>query len=180
IPVFVFLTEICNNIKMPGPYIMIEKGLLLLQYLLMDINPESFYYETDCIAFDGLYENSINEYIEKYKNIGHNISLRNFCYPVKKDKNIKLREDEEHFNGMLSGFRSKIETYFAELGNIFQRFNGKMKIRITDKKIYNLQLKLAVVLLNIKYFQELFPISNVNHYGKWRITNFEYTFKDKK
>lgn len=33
IPVYVFLTEICNNIKMPGPYVMAEKGLLLIQYL---------------------------------------------------------------------------------------------------------------------------------------------------
>lgn len=307
IPVFVFLTEICANIKIPGPYIMIEKSLLLIQYLLtgythrememyipessffkiyeslfiknydflekwlnekmkvcfsspllrllcakkfnpdifnnvtlmldghhnriiyqdinldkkelyswklknnglntqfiidvnriciyiseslpcklntddnmlLDINLDSFYYETDCIAFDGLYENSIKEYIEKYKSIGYNISLYNFCFPIKKDKNVLMTKDERVFNEMLGGFRSKIETYFAELGNIFNRFNGKTKIRITDKKIYNLQLKLAIVLLNIKYFQELFPIANVNHYGKWRIENFEYNFKNK-
>ncbi|KAI7860652.1 hypothetical protein BDC45DRAFT_421496, partial [Circinella umbellata] len=174
IPVFVFLTEICSNIKMPGPYFMIEKGLLLIQYLLTGYTHNSFYYETDCIAFDGLYENSIKEYIEKYKNIGYNISLYNFCYPIKKDKNILLTKDEKDFNEMLGGFRSKIEAYFAELGNIFNRFNGKIKIRITDKKIYNIQLKLAVTLLNIKYFYELFPVGDINHYSKWRIDDFEY------
>lgn len=148
--------------------------------MFLDINLDSFYYETDCIAFDGLYENSVNEYIEKYKAIGYNISSYNFCYPIKKDKNILLTKDEKDFNDMLGGLRSKIETYFAELGNIFHRFNGKTRVRITDNKIYNIQLKLAIVLLNIKYFNELFPINNINHYGKWRMENFEYSFKNEK
>lgn len=141
--------------------------------MFLDINPDLFYYETDCIAFDGLYENSVHEYIEKYKTIGYNISLHNFCYPIKKDKNILLKDDEKDFNDMLGGFRSKIETYFAELGNIFNRFNGKMKVRITDNKIYNIQLKLAIVLLNLKYFSELFPINNVGtmENGEWKISN---------
>lgn len=147
--------------------------------MFLDINPDTFYYETDCIAFDGLYENTVKEYIEKYKAIGYNISLHNFCYPIKKDKKIKLKDDEKLFNEMLGGLRSKIESYFAELGNIFNRFNGKQRVRITDKRIYNIQLRLAIVLLNIKYFYEMFPINNTNHFGKWRIDNFEYIFKHK-
>lgn len=148
--------------------------------MLLDINPDGFYSETDCFCFDGVYDNTVGEYIEKYKSIGYNISLNNFCYPIKKDKNIKLTDDEIAFNGMLSGLRSKIETYFAELGNIFVKFNGKTKVRITDKKIYNIQLKLAIILLNIKYFSELFPIELNSHYGKWKLDNFDFHFKNQK
>lgn len=142
--------------------------------MLMDINLDQFYSETDCICFDGLYENTINEYVEKYKNIGYNITIHNFCFPIKKDKNIKLTKDEEYFNENLSGLRSVIESYFAELGNIFKRFNGQNKVRITDKKTYNIQLRLAIVLLNIKYFTDIFPIEKNNHYEKWISDDFDY------
>lgn len=302
IPVYIFLTDLCNNIKLPGPYIMLDKALLLVQHLLtgytasemelyipetsfyrlyeslyiknyeylekwidnklkfcfsspllrllcakkfnpdllnnvtlfldghhnrivyqdinldkselyswklkknglntqmmidinkmciyisdslpcknnnddkmfLGINADDYYNETDCICFDGLYENTVKEYIEKFKNIGYNISLHNFCYPIKKDKNVKLTNDEETFNETLGGLRSTIETYFAELGNIFIKFNGKHKVRVTDKKIYNIQLKLAIVLLNIKYFTCLFNIESNYHYGKWKNDSFNY------
>lgn len=146
--------------------------------MLLNINLNNFYNETDCICFDGLYENTIKEYIDKYKNTGYNISLRNFCYPIRKDRNIKLTNDEEKFNHILGGLRSKIESYFAELGSIFTRFSGQCKIRITDKKIYNIQLKLAIVLLNIKYFNDLFQIEDNNHYNKWRLENFDYSYSE--
>lgn len=144
--------------------------------MFLGINLDIFFNETDCILFDGLYENTVNEYIDKYKSIGYNIGLHNFCFPIKKDKNTKLLEDEEKFNKISGGLRSKIETYFAELGSIFTRFSGQTKIRITDKKIYNIQLKLAVVLLNIKYFKELFHIEEVDHYNKWKMHNFDYSY----
>lgn len=35
--------------------------------MLLNINLNNFYNETDCICFDGLYENTIKEYIDKYK-----------------------------------------------------------------------------------------------------------------
>lgn len=146
--------------------------------MLLNLNPDYYFNETDCVCFDGLYENTINEYIEKYKNIGYNMSLDNFCFPIKKDKNIKLTNDEELYNGTLGGFRSKIETYFADLGNIFKRFSGQNKVKITDKKIYNIQLKLAIVLLNIKHFTNIFKVDNIYHYGKWRTENFNYKFNN--
>lgn len=143
--------------------------------MFLNINLNSFYSETDCICFDGLYENTLNEFIDKYKNIGYNISLQNFCFPIKKAKNVDMLEDEIKFNDILGGFRSKIESYFAELGSVFKRFSGQTKIRITESKIYNIQLKLAVVLLNIKYFKELFNLEEVNHYNKWKIDSFDYS-----
>jgi stringent starvation protein B len=146
--------------------------------MFLNINLNNFYSETDCICFDGLYENTLDEFIDKYKNIGYNISLQNFCFPIKKTKNIDLLEDEIKFNDILGGFRSKIESYFAELGSVFKRFSGQTKVRITESKIYNIQLKLAIVLLNIKYFKELFNLEEVNHYNKWRIDNFDYSYSN--
>lgn len=217
ISTFVFLTDLCSNIKLPGPYVTMDKALILLEHLLngksinememyipstsfyklyqslyinnyeilenwidekmlLDININKFYNEVDCICFDGLYENTVKEFIEKFNNIGFNICLKNFCYPIKKDKGIELSIDERKFNEELGGFRSIIEKYFAELGNIFIRFNGQTKVRITDNKTYNIQLKLAVVLLNIKYFTELFGIGENIHYSKWKDNNFDYYY----
>jgi hypothetical protein len=146
--------------------------------MLLDININKFYNEIDCICFDGLYENTVKEFIEKFNNIGFNISLKNFCYPIKKDKGVELTIDEKKFNEELGGLRSKIEKYFAELGSIFKRFSGQNKIRITDNKTYNIQLKLAIVLLNIKYFTELFGIEENSHYNKWTNDNFDYYYKN--
>jgi hypothetical protein len=146
--------------------------------MFLGINLNNFYSETDCICFDGLYENTLEEFIDKYKNIGYNIDLHNFCFPIKKTKNIDLSEDEIKFNDILGGFRSTIESYFAELGSVFKRFSGQTKIRITESKIYNIQLKLAIVLLNIKYFKELFNLEEVNHYNKWKIHNFDYSYSN--
>jgi hypothetical protein len=142
--------------------------------MLLNININKFYYETDCICFDGLYENTVEEFILKYSNIGYNISIKNFCFPIKKDKKIDLTIDEANYNEQLGSFRSKIESYFAELSSIFKRFDPQNKIRITDHNLYNIQLKLACVLLNIKYFTELFGISENNHYNKWKLDNFSY------
>lgn len=148
--------------------------------MLLDININKFYNEIDCICFDGLYENTVKEFIEKFNNIGFNISLKNFCYPIKKDKGIELTIDEKKFNEELGGFRSKIETYFAELGTIFKRFNGQNKVRITDNKTYNIQLKLAIVLLNIKYFTDLFGIVENMHHSKWKDNNVDYYYVQNK
>jgi hypothetical protein len=148
--------------------------------MLLDININKFYNEVDCICFDGLYENTVKEFIEKFSNIGFNICLKNFCYPIKKDKGIELTIDERKFNEELGGFRSKIEKYFAELGSIFIRFNGQTKVRITDNKTYNIQLKLAVVLLNIKYFTDLFGIDENIHYSKWKDNNSDYYYPQNK
>lgn len=142
--------------------------------MFLNININKFYYETDCMCFDGLYENTVEEFILKYSNIGYNISIKNFCFPIRKNKNINLPIDEANYNEQLGSFRSKIETYFAELSSIFKRFDPQNKIRITDHNLYNLQLKLSCVLLNIKYFTELFGIAENNHYNKWRLNKFGY------
>jgi hypothetical protein len=142
--------------------------------MFLNVKINRFFNETDCICFDGLYENTVHEVIEKYENVGYNISINNFCFPIRKDKNVNLSNDEADYNEQLGSFRSKIEKYFAELSSIFKRFNPQNKIRITDKNTYNIQLKLACVLLNMKYFTNIFKVEDNNHYNKWRQCNFDY------
>ncbi|KAI9302702.1 hypothetical protein BJ944DRAFT_166756 [Cunninghamella echinulata] len=115
--------------------------------MFLDININKFYNEVDCICFDGLYDNTVKEFIDKFSNIGYNISLKNFCFPIKKDKGINLSIDEKKFNEEL------------------------------DNKTYNIQLKLSIVLLNIKYFTEFFGIEENNHYNKWKELEFDYHHK---
>ncbi|CAO3633716.1 unnamed protein product [Cunninghamella echinulata] len=55
--------------------------------------------------------------------------------------------------------RSKIGSYFAELWSILSRFSGQI-----------------VVLLNIKYFKNLFQLNDYSHHNKWRLENFDYIF----
>ncbi|KAI8970799.1 hypothetical protein BDB01DRAFT_731371, partial [Pilobolus umbonatus] len=80
--------------------------------MFLDIELNKFYKDTDCICFDGLYENTVHEVIEKYQNNGLSITINNFCYPIKKDKNIDLALDELNYNKQLGSFRSSIESYF--------------------------------------------------------------------
>ena len=45
-----------------------------------NLNLNDFMHITDCIAFDGLYENTIDEVIDKYQNIGLNITVNNCLF----------------------------------------------------------------------------------------------------
>ncbi len=143
--------------------------------MFLNLKLNTFFRNGDCICFDGLYQNTVDEIIEKYNNVGFDISIDNFTFPIRKDRGIKLALDEENYNSQLGSFRSRIETYFATLGKIFKRFDAQQKIRITDNELYNLQLKLACVLLNIKTFSELFSMEdNNNLFEKWREDGFDY------
>jgi hypothetical protein len=146
--------------------------------MFLDIKLNKFLKDTDCICFDGLYENTVNEVIDKYQNIGLPISINNFCFPIKKEKEIDLKLDEKNYNKQLSSFRSTIETYFANFGKKFKRFDAQHKIRITDNNLYNIQLKLAIVLLNIKEFTNIANINESEYHKKWVEENYNFMFLD--
>ncbi|KAI9492764.1 hypothetical protein BDB00DRAFT_764739 [Zychaea mexicana] len=144
--------------------------------IFLDVALNKFYKDTDCICFDGLYENTVNEVIEKYNNAGLSITINNFCYPIKKDKNVNIELDELNYNKQLGSFRSSIESYFANFGERFKRFNALHKVRITDNELYNVQLKLAIALSNIKEFTVLANIKETNYYKKWMDADYDYIF----
>lgn len=143
-----------------------------------DVRIKSFLSLSDCLCFDGLYENTLKEIIEKNNANGFDIDIKNFAYPIKKQKNIYLNDDEELYNNQLSGYRSGIESYFAELGRTFERFNAKKNVRITDSDIYNIQLKLACLFLNFKKMEILSNIKLSNIHKKWLNDGMNYDSKN--
>lgn len=145
-----------------------------------NINLMKFFKLTDCLCYDGLYENVLDEILKKYNNVGLHITENNFCFPIKKEKNIDLDVDELNFNKQLGSYRSTIETFFAKFSNIFKRFSYKANARITKEKTYNIQIKLALVLFNIKNFVENNNIEEKSYYKLWMEKDFDFfdTIKD--
>ena len=141
---------------------------------ISNVNLNSFFKLTDCLVFDGIYENVINEVITKYNNIGLDISLDNFCFPIRKEKNIPLDLDELNFNKQLSGYRSTIEAFFGNFSNTFSRFGPRANVRITKERTFNIQLKLSCLLFNIKKFVELNKIDEKSYYKLWMEENFDF------
>ncbi|KAI8967334.1 hypothetical protein BDB01DRAFT_733943 [Pilobolus umbonatus] len=107
-----------------------------------NIKLNEFFKLTDCMCFDGLYNNVLNEIIVKYNNIGLNISQKHFCYPIKKEKNKDLDYDQLNFNNQLG--------------------------------TYNIQLKLSIVLYNIKHFVKINKIEEKDYYKLWLDDNFDF------
>lgn len=139
-----------------------------------NVKLNNFFKYGDCLCFDGLYTNTLYVVIDKYNNIDFNINEDNFIFPIKKQKNISLNNDEEIFNNQLGGYRSRIESYFSEVSKTFKRFDPHKNIRVTKLKTYNLQLKLACLLLNIKKFVELGNIEPNLLHKKWEDHNFDF------
>lgn len=141
---------------------------------ISNVNLNRFFKLTDCLVFDGIYENVVNEVITKYNNIGLSISLDNFCFPIRKEKNIPLDLDENNFNKQLGSYRSTIETFFATFSNTFSRFGPRANVRITKERTFNVQIKLACLLYNIKHFVELNKIEEKSYYKLWMDENFDF------
>lgn len=146
---------------------------------LDNINFNKFFKHSDCICFDGLYENTLNELIDKYNNIGLHMTINNFCFPIKKDKNIELERDEALFNKNLGSFRSRIESYFSSLSKTFKRLDAQNNVRVTKIDTYNTQLRLCCVLLNIKKFYDInknVQELNNNYFKLWFEKDFDFFY----
>lgn len=139
-----------------------------------NIDFSKFFSIYDNICFDGLYENTLLETVEKYGQANIEMDLSNFTYPIKKDKNIDLEENEEKFNKYCGGFRSTVETYFSYLGKVFKRFHGQTNVRVTKFKTYNIQLRLACLLLNLKTFSEISNLVIPEKCYSWTRKSFDY------
>ena len=137
--------------------------------MLMKMKLEKHIHKLDCVGLDGGYTLHLNKLIES-----SDLNLGNFCHPIRKPKGINLTNDEVKFNKLFGSYRSRIESTFGELGSTFQRFNNQAVIRICDGENFNLQLKLASLLLNIKKFVDLGKIQTQPHHLLWMQTEFDY------
>ena len=105
----------------------------------------------DCLLLDGLYLQYIGDLVELNKKENGDIKYHNFCCPIRKQRNIEFSVEETKYNKKHGSFRSAIETKFAQISNIFKRFSHKKITRVSDGKIFGLQLKFCCLLLNIKF-----------------------------
>ncbi|KAI7849443.1 hypothetical protein BDC45DRAFT_427087, partial [Circinella umbellata] len=176
IPVFFFLVKIFNKYDYKGPYIFMEKGLLILYHLITgnsfrdmeDFIPSSSFHE----IYKQFWDDNKNELNRLFTELLENI---NFMFPIRKNKNEELTDDEILYNETFGSFRSKIENYFGILGNKFKRFNNNERnCKITDIKTYNIQLKLVLLLLNIKKFVDIYNIPIKPNHILWSNENFNY------
>ncbi|KAI9469325.1 hypothetical protein BDB00DRAFT_777134, partial [Zychaea mexicana] len=122
--------------------------------MFLDMKLENKLNENDCIAFDGGYYYYIKKSIDNCDRKGNDkINLNNFMFPIRKSKNIDLNDNELLYNETFGSFRSKIESYL---------------------KIYNVQIKLSLLLLNIQKFCQLYNIPNKPNHLLWVNENFDY------
>lgn len=96
---------------------------------------------------------------------------------LRKDKNINLNDMEIEYNNQFGSFRSKMEKTFADLGSIFQKLNNKKSFLTTNINIYNIQLKIASVLLNLKNYTIINDIKYYDFHAYWLNEEFDFTYK---
>ena len=141
--------------------------------MLIDMNIHNKINEMDCIALDGGYTLFVN-------NIINNSSLNkyNFVFPIRKDLGINLNETELNYNDNFGGFRSKMEKSFANLGHTFERLNNNKSFITTDINIFNIQIKISSVLLNIKNYVEINKIDIFDFHAYWLNDGFDLEYNN--
>jgi hypothetical protein len=144
--------------------------------MFLNMKLENKLNEYDCLAFDGGYYYYIDKFLENCDKKGNDkINNSNFMFPIRKKINEDLTEDEILYNETFGSFRSKIEGCFGHLGNKFKRYNNNEgSCKITDIKLYNIQLKLSLLLLNIQRFCSLYSIPLKPNHLLWANDNFNY------
>lgn len=146
--------------------------------MINNVNFNKFFSIYDNLCFDGLYINTLHETIAKYSVRNLDLDESNFTFPIKKIKKKDLEDDEDKLNRYIGGFRSRIETYFANLGKTFKRFDSKNKVRVTKLETYNIQLRLCCALLNIKKISDITNLNTQNKFSKWMEKGFNYPDKN--
>ncbi|KAI9485399.1 MAG: hypothetical protein EXX96DRAFT_462104, partial [Benjaminiella poitrasii] len=172
IPVFFFLVLLFGTRDYSGPYSNVEKGLLLLYQLLTgaSIADMQQVHRLDCIALDGGY----NSVVEQVVTETQHLSLRNFCYPIRKQQGVPLTSSETLYNKMFGSLRSRVEATFGELVTTFHKFSHEVPVRVTTIDTFEVQFQLACLLLNIKTFVKMLNIQPLPHQSLWLQTGFDY------
>lgn len=131
---------------------------------------------TDCLMMDGGYTLHIDKLIENCSQRGIDINLDSFCFPIRKERNVDFTENEKNFNKQFGSFRSDIESFFYKYTNVFNRFNKNNVVRVTEKTLYNNQIKLCNILYNIKIAQQKYKIDISDNYlySLWLNKGFKF------
>ncbi|GJJ75204.1 hypothetical protein EMPS_07562 [Entomortierella parvispora] len=141
--------------------------------MLLRLGIQNRIHKLDCVALDGGY----NLYIGKLVDSADELQYENFCYPVRKRHKIALTEEEEAYNEIFGTFRSRIEGHFGEMQSTFTKFSHTVVNKVAEKDTFDIQYKLASVLLNIKRFVALKSIPSEQHHTLWLNDSFDFPSK---
>jgi hypothetical protein len=138
--------------------------------MLLTMKLDKRVHELDCIAVDGGYP----QFLKRLVHDSNTLTLQNFAHPYRKKKNMELTEDEALYNSTFGSFRSQMESLFADLGSTFEKHNNRAPVLVDKKQTYNLQLKLSLLLLNMKKMVALRKIPTEPIHTAWLREGFEY------
>ena len=71
-----------------------------------------------------------------------------------------------------------MEALFGELGSTFEKHNNRKPVLVDKKQTYNLQLKLCLMLLNMKKMVAMLQIHEEPIHTAWCRDGFEYPATD--
>jgi hypothetical protein len=61
---------------------------------------------------------------------------------------------------------------------LFKYFHWSHKPKVNDLKIYNIHLKFALFLKNVKTASSFLPIKSFNHHQEWIFEDFNFEVKN--
>ena len=164
-------TQVC--IDPNGMAILVSKSLPCKDNgdgtMLVGMKIHRHIHELDCIAIDGGYTQYIGKIVAET-----DMSKRNFCYPIRRSRGKSLAEDEANYNKTFGSFRSQMEAEFGELGTVFEMHNNRKPVRVNKIETYNLQLRLCLLLMNVKRMVAIFGIKDEPIHRAWITENFDY------
>jgi DDE superfamily endonuclease len=143
--------------------------------MLLAMKIDTKIHELDCIAVDGGYPQFLRRLVEE----SDSLTLQNFAHPYRKKKNQDLTEEESLYNSTFGSFRSQMESLFGDLGATFEKHNNRTPVLVDKKQTYNLQLKLSLLLLNMKKMVAMLKIPEEPIHTAWCREGFEYPTTEK-
>jgi DDE superfamily endonuclease len=166
-------TQVCVDCN--GMTILVSKSLPCKDNndgtMLVGMKIHKHIHELDCIALDGGYTQYIKKIVDDTS-----MSKKNFCYPIRKSRGKDLAQDEANYNKIFGSFRSQMEAEFGDLGAIFEKHNNRKPVLVTKIETYNLQLRLCLLLMNIKKMVALLQLDVEPIHSAWIRDGFDFPY----
>lgn len=141
--------------------------------MLLHLGTQNKIHKLDCDALDGGY----NLFIGKLLDSADELQYEDFCHPVRKTRGIALTDEEKAYNQIFGSFRSRTESFFGEMQSTFTKFSQTVVNKVSEKGTFDVQHKLACLLMNIKRFVALRNIPTEQHHSLWLQDGFDYPSK---
>ncbi len=164
-------TQVCMDCN--GMALLVSKSLPCKDNndgtMLVAMKMYKHMHELDCIALDGGYTQYIKKIVED-----NDMTKANFCYPIRKSRGKDLLQEETNYNKIFGSFRSQMEAEFGDLGSSFEKHNNRKPVLVTKIETYNLQLRLCLLLMNIKKMVAMLKVNADPIHAGWKKEGFDY------